>query len=950
MTIPVGHDAPLRERLDFAETDALLRDDVRRLGAMVGEMLAEQVSPALLQQVEAVRRAAIARRENAEPVEALAAELAAVSPENADALVRAFSAWFGAINLAERVHRIRRRRDHQRSDEGPQPGGLEAVLAALHADGVALDELQALLPRLWVEPVFTAHPTEAVRRALLAKERVIVERLVADIDRTRTPDERLSDESRIRQALATTWQTSEAPPLKPTVTDEVDHIGHYLGVLFRVLPAFYEVFADAVEATWGERIALPDVLRFDTWVGGDMDGNPNVGAATIEAALAAQRAQVLGQYRDELRALGQVLTQTRDRAGVDPAVEARLAQYRDAMPAAAARLRARQADMPYRQLLELMSARLEATAGTGADTGTDPAGANANVDGSDDSRATDTRSAGGSWRPAYNGVQDFLADLDLVDASLAAHRGEHAGRFALRRLRRRVTSFGFHLAALDLRQDSAAHDAALAALEGLDDWSALPLEQRLERLHALIASPTPAVPDAGAAAQALEVFRTVRSARVRYGEAAFGPYIVSMSRSAADALAVLALARIAGCVEGGADGAPGTEGHAGEVPLDVAPLFETVDDLDAAAGVMRALFDDPVYRRHVRARGDRQIVMLGYSDSAKDSGLMASRWALQRAQVDLMRLAREAGVRLVFFHGRGGSVSRGGGKTGRAIIAAPRGSVDGRMRVTEQGEVIHRKYGIRALALRNLEQMTGAVLRASLRPRPADPRVRDWRTVVDGLAADSRACYRALVHEDPGFDAYFRAATPVDVIERLQIGSRPSRRRDGGIANLRAIPWVFAWSQNRSGLTGWYGVGHALERGIERHGLDAMAEMARDWPFFAAALDDVEMLLAKSDLDIFARYSQLAGDAHAAFYPGIADEFSRTRDAILAIKGQDELLASDYRLRLSIRLRNPYVDPISLLQVELLRRWRAGGREDESLLRALFATVNGIAAGIQNTG
>ena len=365
------NDGPLREQLEFAGTDALLRDDVRRLGAMVGDTLAEQVSPALLEQVEAVRRAAIARREEGAPVDALAGELARVSPGNADALVRAFSAWFGAINLAERVHRIRRRRDHQRSDEGPQPGGLEAVLGALHADGVRLEELEALLPGLWVEPVFTAHPTEAVRRALLAKERVIVERLVADIDRTRTPDERLSDESRIRQALATTWQTSEAPPLKPTVTDEVDHIGHYLGVLFRVLPAFYEVFADAVEAAWGERIALPDVLRFGTWVGGDMDGNPKVGAATIEAALAAQRAQVLEQYRDELRALGQVLTQTRDRAGVDAAVEARLEAYKALLPEAAARLRARQADMPYRQLLELMSARLLATAGEGAQAGTD---------------------------------------------------------------------------------------------------------------------------------------------------------------------------------------------------------------------------------------------------------------------------------------------------------------------------------------------------------------------------------------------------------------------------------------------------------------------------------------------------------------------------------------------------------------------------------------------------
>ena len=436
----------------------------------------------------------------------------------------------------------------------------------------------------------------------------------------------------------------------------------------------------------------------------------------------------------------------------------------------------------------------------------------------------------------------------------------------------------------------------------------------------------------------LAVFRTVHELRRTLGEHAFGPYIISMSRSAADALAVLALARIAGCVDDDA------------VPLDVAPLFETVDDLQAAPDVMRALFADPVYRRHLAARGDRQTVMLGYSDSAKDGGLLASRWALQRAQVELLELAREAGVGIVFFHGRGGSVSRGGGKTERAIIAAPRGSVDGRMRVTEQGEVIHRKYGIRALALRNLEQMTGAVLRASLRPRPPEPREASWRAIAAELAQASRAHYRALVHEREDFPAYFRAATPIDVIEQLRIGSRPSRRRDGGIANLRAIPWVFAWSQNRSGLTGWYGVGTALQQGIDSHGLDAMAAMARDWPFLAAAIDDVEMLMAKSDIDIFERYSLLAGDAHDAFFPQIAEEFERTRDAILAIKGRETLLADDYRLRLSIRLRNPYVDPISLLQVDLLRRWRASGREDEGLLRALVTTVNGIAAGIQNTG
>jgi phosphoenolpyruvate carboxylase len=345
------------------------------------------------------------------------------------------------------------------------------------------------------------------------------------------------------------------------------------------------------------------------------------------------------------------------------------------------------------------------------------------------------------------------------------------------------------------------------------------------------------------------------------------------------------------------------------------------------------------------------MVMLGYSDSAKDGGILASRWALQRTQVVLTALARESGIRILFFHGRGGSASRGGGKTERAVMASPRGSVDGYLRLTEQGEVIHRKYGLRALAERNLEQTASAVLRATLRPRPADAREGPWRELAAQLAEDSRRHYRALVHEDAQFAGYFRAATPIDVIERLRIGSRPSRRGGaGGVDSLRAIPWVFAWSQNRSGLTGWYGVGTALQQAIERHGRPAIAEMARDWPFFATLLDDVEMVLAKSDMAIFGRYSLLAGHLHAPYYARIEEEFSRCRDAILALRERETVLQQDQRLAQSIRLRNPYVDPISLLQVELLRRWRAAGRPEDALFQALVATVNGIAAGVQNTG
>ncbi|HLU13611.1 MAG TPA: phosphoenolpyruvate carboxylase [Arenimonas sp.] len=902
-------DADKVREVELPPTDDLLREDVNRLGALVGEILAEQVSPAFLQEVEALRVAAIRRREAGAPLPEVATRLRGLPLDRAELLVRAFATYFGAVNLAERVHRIRRRRDYQRLQGPPQPGGLDDVLGRLRAEGVSPAEIAAAVARLRIEPVFTAHPTEAVRRALLEKESELVRCLVQDIDRGLTPQEREAAIERMRMALSAGWQTAETPAAKPTVGDELEHVAWYLAeVLYRVLPVFHEDLERALADAGVPDIALPPLLSFGSWVGGDMDGNPNAGADTIAATLARQRELVLGLYRAELGRLGSLLSQTEDRVGFAPELLQRLQDYAARLPDAAAAIRLRHADMPYRRFATLMAARLDAT--------------------------LEGDAAG------YHDAGEFIADIRLIEASLAAHRGEHAGAFAVRRLRRRAEAFGFHLATLDLRQESSAHDAALAALLEDPAWPERDWSARAQRLRELLAAPRVPAPSAEAAQRVLAVFRTVAEALPHYGARAIGPYIISMSRSAADALAVLALARLGGLDDG-----------AGGVPLDVAPLFETVDDLDAAPDTLRSLLADPAYREHLRRRGDRQMVMLGYSDSAKDGGLLASRWALQQVQVRLTALAKEAGIRIAFFHGRGGSLSRGGGKTERAVIAAPRGSVDGYLRLTEQGEVIHRKYGIRAIALRNLEQATGAVLRASLRPRPPEPREACWREMAAAVAQAARGFYRGLVYGTEGFVDYFRDATPIDVIERLRIGSRPSKRgQAGGVQSLRAIPWVFAWSQCRCGLTAWLGVGSGLAWGIERFGQEAMAEMARDWPFFASLVDDVEMVLAKSDLDIFEIYSRLS-PAHGRFFPVIAAEFHRSRETILALKGSERLLAGDFRLSTSIRLRNPYVDPISLLQADLLARWRAEGRpEDGPLFRALVATVNGIAAGIQNTG
>ena len=896
-------------QVEFLPFDGPLRDDVRRLGALVGDLLVEQEGEAFFERVEALRRATIQRREAGHALDPLADQLAGLDARTAHTLSRAFSTYFQVVNLAERVHRIRRHRDYQIAQAGPQPDGLEDALLTVRDAGVAVAQLKRLFATLDIEPVFTAHPTEAVRRSLLEKEQEMTRCLIADFDSSRPASERDAELSRLRMALTAGWQTSEASAVHPTVQDELEHVGFYLtGPLYRVIPVLYENLSRAWLSAFGDDAPSACVMRFASWVGGDMDGNPNVGADTIRNALMAQRAQILQRYSGDLGKLERLLSQTVSRVQIAPALRERLDDYLQALPAAAEAIRPRHRDMPYRCLLTLMQARIDATRNDG--------------------------------EHAYASVAELEADLRLIIDSLKQHKGSHAGAFAVQRLLWRVRTFGFHLARLDVRQDARVHDDALALLLSDAQWAQREASQRIEHLRGYAAGTQKFSPNNDAVVQALhDVFAELADARVRFGSHATGPYVISMARCAADVLAVLALARLGGLVN-----------ERNQVPLDIAPLFETLDDLEHAADSLSSLLVDPVYREHLRARGDRQMVMLGYSDSSKDGGIVASRWGLQRAQMQLLDVAQENGIALTFFHGRGGSTSRGGGPLVDALMASPRGSVGGSLRLTEQGEVIHRKYGIRALALRSLEQMVGATVRASLRPPDADPRISRWHEIMQAMAIDSRRAYRDLVGRE-GFVAYFRTATPIDVIERMALGSRPARRREmRGVQDLRAIPWVFAWTQCRCILTAWYGLGSAIADAIDRHGEAPLAEMARDWPFFRVLLDDVEMVLAKTDMDIAERFSRLAGDLHAPFFDLIRAEFQRSVDGILRLKRQDSLLADNPRLALSIRLRNPYIDPMSLMQVDLLQRWRAGDREDESLLRALVATVNGVARGLQNTG
>jgi len=899
---------PDLRQVDFPPKDEPLREDVRLLGDLVGSVLREQGGDSLFERVEQARHAAIRRREGGDAAE-LHDVLRGLDADDAAELVRAFSTYFQVVNLAERVHRIRRGRAHMRDGE-IQEGSLADTVKRLVEADVPAERIVQLFRQSRVEPVFTAHPTESTRRVILDKQERIAKELIARLDPTRTPHDERASWAVIRENVTTGWQTAEHPSAKPTVEDEREHVLYYVDrVLYRVLPALHEHLEAALGDAGIPAEDMPPLVRPGSWVGGDMDGNPNVDADTLRATLRRHRTLALRAYAEEVAELSSHLTQSDTRVRWSTELSDRSDAYRRLLPAVAEAVSNRQSDMGYRTFLSFVEARLQATLAD-ADTG-------------------------------YAGPDELAADIECVARSLEEHGGRHAGLFGTRRLLRRIRALGLHLAVLDVRQDARELRDVVARL--LDDpgWPEREPHERAERLRALLRAPSSegrSVGDGERVRTTLDVFRAIGEGRARYGPEAVGSYIVSMARDVDDVLTVLWLAATAGL------------GTSDDVPLDVTPLFETVPDLERAESVLDALFTDPVVAPHLRRRSNRQVVMVGYSDSNKDGGIAAARWALQRALRGMADAATRHGVTLTVFHGRGGTVSRGGGSVQRAVSTMPAASIGGRLRLTEQGEVIDAKYGLAPIALRNLERMLGAiVLRAAT--EGSTPDRSGWSAMTDTLAAASRAHYRRLVYEDERFTDFFRHATPIDVIERMAIGSRPASRRSGaGVRNLRAIPWVFSWTQCRAMLTGWYGLGTGLEAALETHGLDQLREAAHAWPFLDALLSDVEMVLAKADLEIARMYTQLVPDHARPLFDMVEDEFHRTVGLILRIREASSLLGSEPTLRRSIRLRNPYVDPMNFLQVDLLRRWRDEGRADGPLLDALLSTVNGIARGLQNTG
>ncbi len=903
-----------RQDIMFEDKDQALRDDVRTLGTMVGDLIKEQGGDELFEFVENARRRSIRRREeNEKPGEELAKLVENLDPDLALQVIRSFSTYFQMVNTAEKVHRIRRRREYLREVGHYQPGGFEDTLVKLKASGMTVDELQELIDTLSIEPVFTAHPTEPTRRTILRKEQNLVRYLVDLLNPTMTAQETHACLANIRLLITTGWQTDEHPSEQMTVADELEHILFFMtDVLYRATPPFYEDIKMAVSRIYGkdgEKITIPSILRYGSWVGGDMDGNPNVNAKTIRETLARQRSLILDLYFNECAAISAKLSQTTERVEFSAEITAKIDEYRGVFQNAYHAVPARHRNMPYRVFLRLVQQRLQST----YDDDIFP----------------------------YEKVGQFRADIQLLADSLTANKGEHAGLFAVKRLLRRVDTFGFHLITLDIRQDAEVHRRVVGECLGEEDWDEWSPADRTTRI--LEAIETRESMPATLGTQARKTFAVIQAiafCRRKYGPKAIGPFIVSMTQGADDILSILLLAQWGEL-----------HNKRYEVPLDIAPLLETVDDLDRGRDILKNLLSTKLYREHLDRRGNRQTVMIGYSDSNKDGGLASARWSLQNAQITLVNAVESEDVELTLFHGRGGTISRGGSKTHVAVLGAPPGAVNGRLRVTEQGEIINEKYGLRGIALRTLEQVTGSVALATAMPRHRGNDMPEWHDMMDVIADESRRAYRKLVYKTPEFYDYFRLATPIDLIERMRIGSRPSSRRSQqGIEDLRAIPWVFSWTQSRCMLPGWYGIGTGLAKAAEQFDNDAFRQMFAEWYFLRALTADAEMVLAKADLGIAEMYSELAGELHDEFFPIIEKEHDLTRDLILEYSGRQTLLEGDVTLQRAIMLRNPYVDPMSLMQIDLLARWRASGYEDASLFDALLASVNGIAQGLQNTG
>ncbi|MGY1820534.1 phosphoenolpyruvate carboxylase [Geodermatophilus sp. SYSU D00079] len=910
--------------------DAPLREDIRLLGRVLGEVIGEQSGADVLDLVESTRVEAFRVRRSEVDRAELAERLGDLDVRSANHVIRAFSHFSLLANLAEDIHHERRRRFHRREGSPPQKGSLAAAFALLDAERLDPDVVARELAGALVCPVVTAHPTE-VRRKTISR----VQRQVTELIRRRDLSapgaaEDAEWSAQLERAVLTLWQTALLRLSRLRLADEIDEALRYYELsLFQVVPAINAELRRALTERWPHAglLARPMLLP-GSWIGGDRDGNPFVTADAVRRASTRQAETALAHHLAELLVLHDELSMSDRLVTPTPALYHLAEASRDDSPF--------RADEPYRRALYGIHARLAATARRvlGSVPGQPPH----------------------HELEPYDTPDELLADLATVDASLRSHGAGALADDRLTRLRDAVEVFGFHLCGLDMRQNSAVHAEVLAELLAwagvCPDYAALDEEQRVQLLVAELRMRRPLTrPDAQLSETArgeLDVLLAAAEQVRSLGPRAIPNYVISMCESVSDVLEVAVLLKEVGLLDPDGEDGP-------TCPVGISPLFETIGDLQRAGRTLSAVLEQPLYRALLANRGDVQEVMLGYSDSNKDGGYLAANWALYRAELALVEVARREGIRLRLFHGRGGTVGRGGGPSYDAIRAQPPGAVAGALRITEQGEVIAAKYADPDLARRNLEAMVAATLEATLLDvEGLGDAAEDAYALLDDLAARAQAAYRALVHETPGFVDWFRAATPIGELAELNIGSRPPSRKAGtSIADLRAIPWVFSWSQARIMLPGWYGTGTALESWVDGDDarLERLRELHRRWPFFRTVLSNMGMVLAKTDLDLAARYAELVPDPvlRVRVFGEITAEHERSCRMLLAITGDDRLLADNPSLARSIRNRFPYLEPLHHLQVEMLRRRRSGD-DDELVRRNIQLTINGIATALRNSG
>ncbi|MEC2157691.1 phosphoenolpyruvate carboxylase [Virgibacillus halodenitrificans] len=911
------------------DSNALLRRDVNMLGSILGEILVLHGGKELFDKVETIREMtkSIRKTYDADTYQTLKNEISTLQPPMRQQVIRAFSIYFHLINIAEQNHRIRRRREYLLKEEESQSFSLEKTVSNVKNYDLTNEDIQDVLNELSVELIMTAHPTEATKRTVLEIQKRISEILRKLDNPQTTKNERAYVEESLFNEVTALWHTDELRHRKPEVLDEVKNGLYYFDqTLFHTLPDVFQDLEMQLQSQISEEDwKVPNFIQFGSWIGGDRDGNPNVTPEITWKTLGMQRELILKKYDSTIVDLMRRFSQSSERITINPQFIEKVEQEEGTYLVDKEKWPVK--SEVYRRKFAIILKRLRET---------------------------------GKTENGYQFSEELANDLIEIKEHAEAHLPKPKKLKTLRKAIRQVQMFGFHLATLDVRNHSGEHEAAiheiLKAVHVADDYSNLTEEEKQKILLEVLNDQRPLLLFDGSYSEAtqkmLRVFRMIKKAHEEFGKRAIEVYLISMTEAPSDLLEVMVLAKEAGIYRLYPDGSV-------ESDIDVAPLLETIDDLIAGPKIMQTLFDTDVYRKQLQSRNRRQEIMLGYSDGSKDGGTLSANWRLFKAQLEIHNTAREYDIRLKFFHGRGGSLGRGGGSLNTSILSQPMETLGDGVKITEQGEVLSSRYLLEDIAYRNLEQAAAALFEACAKVSSSSDQVelrqKEWEDAMEAISEKSLRKYQSLVFGDPDFLTYFNQATPLTELGALNIGSRPmSRKNSQRFEDLRAIPWVFAWTQSRHMLPAWYAAGTGLQSFIEEDGsnLEILQTMYKEWSFFHSTINNLQMALMKADMKTAKEYLELVEDPVLAnrIYEDIAEEYERTKKALLQISGNEELLSHTSNIKESVHLRNPYVDPLNFLQVDLIQKLRETSNPSEELVTEVLLTINGVAAGLVNTG